>query len=78
MVSIAADCDFLQPAIEATQEVVTQKIETTNADGAYHSVENQDYCKENGIDFVVSAIQGRPSRYDLSTDEKGDLGGFNK
>ena len=69
----AADCDFLQPAIEATQEVVTQKIETTNADGAYHSVENQDYCKENGIDFVVSAIQGRPSRYDLSTDEKGDL-----
>jgi len=40
---------------------------------AHHSVENQDYCKENRIDFVISAIQGRSSRYDLSTDEKGDL-----
>jgi hypothetical protein len=69
----AADCDFLQPAIEATQEVVTEKVATTNADGAYHSAENQDYCKENNIDLVLGAIQGKPSRYDLSTDENGEL-----
>jgi len=69
----AADCDFLQPAIEATQDVVTQKIETTNADGAYHSVENQEYCKNNAIDLIVSAIQGSPSRYDLSLDNNGEL-----
>jgi hypothetical protein len=59
----AADCDFLQTAIEATREVVTEKIETTNADGAYHSAENQDYCKENNIDLVLGAIQGKPSRW---------------
>jgi hypothetical protein len=69
----AADCNFLQPAIEATQEIVTQKIETTNADGAYHSVENQGYCKGNEIDLIVGAIQGKSSRYDLSYDENGDL-----
>ena len=69
----AADCDFVQPAIEASLEVVCQKIETVNADGAYHSVENQEYCQKNNIDFVVSGIQGKPSRYDLSTDEDGEL-----
>jgi predicted thioesterase len=69
----AADCHFLQPALEATQEIVTQKIETTNTDGAYHSVENQEYCKEKEIDLIVGAIQGKPARYDLSTDENGDL-----
>jgi hypothetical protein len=69
----AADCNFLKPAIEATQEIVEQKPETVNADGAYHSVENQDYCKENDIDLIVGAIQGKPSRYDLSLDENGNL-----
>jgi len=68
-----ADCDFLQPAIEATQQVVTQQIETLNADGAYNSVPNQDYCKEECIDLILSAIQGKPSRYDLSIDEQGKL-----
>jgi hypothetical protein len=29
-----ADCDFLQPALEATQEVIAGKIETANVDGA--------------------------------------------
>jgi hypothetical protein len=65
----AADCDFLQPAIQATQQLVHQKIETVNADGAYHSVDNQDYCQENGIDLVIGAIQGKPSRFDFTQDE---------
>jgi hypothetical protein len=69
----AADSDFLQPAIEATQEIVSQKVETVNADGAYHSVDNQDYCKENDINLIVGAIQGKPSQYDLSMDENGKL-----
>jgi hypothetical protein len=68
-----ADCDFLQPAIEATVEVITQPIETINADGAYNSVPNQDYCKGEGIDLILSAIQGKPSQYDLSLDEAGEL-----
>jgi hypothetical protein len=72
-VASAADCGFLPSAIEATQEVVGQKIETVNADGAYHSVDNQDYCQEKDIDLIVSAIQGKPSRYDLTLDENQQL-----
>jgi hypothetical protein len=68
-----ADCDFLKPAVEATREVVTQHIETVNADGAYHSEGNQDYCRENSIDLVIGAIQGKPSRYDLEQDADGEL-----
>jgi hypothetical protein len=69
----AADCDFLQTAIAVTREMVSGKIETANADGAYHSPENQDYCKEKGIDLILSAIQGKPSRYNLSMDENDNL-----
>jgi len=69
----AADCDFVQSAVEATREVVLQKTESINADGAYHSVSNQDYCRENGIDLTVSAIQGKTSRYDLKMDEDEQL-----
>jgi hypothetical protein len=69
----AADCHFLQQAVEATGEVVTQRIETVNADGAYHSEDNQEYCRENSIDLVISAIQGKPSRYDLKQDCDGEL-----
>lgn len=68
-----ADCDFLQPAIEATMEVITQEIETVNADGAYNSVSNQNYCQAEDIDLILSAIQGKPSQYDLSCDEQGEL-----
>jgi hypothetical protein len=71
--SSAADCAFLQSAVEATAEVVTQPIETINADGAYHSEGNQDYCQENSIDLIIGAIQGKPSRYDLKQDEAGEL-----
>jgi hypothetical protein len=72
-VASAADCNFVKPAIEATQEIVCGKIETVNSDGAYHSVDNQDYCSKKEIDLIVSAIQGKPSRYDLKPDENGGL-----
>jgi len=69
----AADCDFLQSAVEASQEVASGKVDTVNADGAYHSVDNQDYCQKKGIDLVIGAIQGKPSRYDLDLKEDGQL-----
>jgi flagellar biosynthesis chaperone FliJ len=72
-VASTADCDFLQPAIEATQKIVSQKIEIVNTDGAYHSPENQDYCKEKHIDLILGAIQGKPPRYDLVLDDKNEL-----
>ena len=72
-VASTADCNFLKPAVESTQEIVPEKIEIINADGAFHSVDNQNYCKENTIDLILGAIQGKPPRYDLSFDEKGEL-----
>jgi hypothetical protein len=72
-VATAADCNFLQPSIEASREVVVGKIATVNADGAYHSSSNQDYCVENDIDLVIGAIQGKPSRYDLKLDQDNQL-----
>ena len=69
----AADCDFLQTAIEAAGDVVSGDVKTVNADGAYHNAGNQNYCEEKRIDLVVSAIQGKTSRYDLQADEKEGL-----
>lgn len=68
-----SDVDFLQPAIEATQEILEDEIETINADGGYHSPDNQDFCRERRIDLILSAISGAPSRYDLEIAENGDL-----
>ena len=68
-----ADNNFLIPAIEETQNIVPQKIETLNADGGYHSVQNQDYCAENNCDFVISAIAGYTSRLEHSFDDESNL-----
>jgi hypothetical protein len=68
-----ADKDMLIPAIEATQELTEQKVETVHTDGAYNSPENQAYCKENGTDFIVSSLTGYAPRIDLNYDENGYL-----
>jgi hypothetical protein len=36
-------------------------------------VDNQEYCQKNDIDLVVSGIQGKPSRYDFTQDENGQV-----
>ena len=68
-----ADNDFLQEAIQKSSEILTEKIESINADGAYHSPENQDYCEDKDINLLLSAIQGVEPEYDLQLDEAGDL-----
>jgi hypothetical protein len=65
-----ADTDFLKPDIESTQTVITDKIEVVHADGAYHSPENQDYCKDNDIELCLQAIQGAKGKYELEMDEQ--------
>jgi hypothetical protein len=67
------DGEYLQEAIRKAQEVVTDKIEETYTDGAYHSPENQEYCRKEGSDWVLRGIQGKPSRYDLSFDGDGNM-----
>lgn len=58
-----SDVDFLQPALEASQKIVTQKIENLHADGAYNSTENQEYCKINNINLYLHAIQGAKGKF---------------
>jgi hypothetical protein len=72
-VASKADCDFLQSSTEASEEVLSHQPECINADGAYHSVDNQAYCKSKFIDLIIGAIQGKQSRYDLSLGENGIL-----
>ena len=73
-----ADVEYLQEGLQKAQEAVTDKIEEVYTDGAYHSPENQEYCKEQGIDWTLRGIQGKPSKYDLSFDEEGNLAVVNQ
>jgi len=71
-----SDVDFLQDDIEKAQEVFPDKIEAAHADGAYHSPDNQQYCKDKEIDLYLHAIQGAKSRYQFNFSENGELSIF--
>jgi len=64
----AADNNFVIPAIKNTNELLTDKIENLHTDGAYQSPENNEYTKENGIQFYPTGMQGAESRYDLTVE----------
>ena len=62
-----SDIDFLQDDIKKVEEVFTSKAGAAHADGAYHSQENQSFCKGDGrdIELHLHAIQGAEGRYSL-------------
>ncbi len=64
------DLEFLQDDIKKVNEVFTSKTEIVHADGAYHSPDNQGFCKDKNIEFVLSAIQGATGRYVLDLVEE--------
>ena len=69
-----ADNAFFAPAVDCSQEKLSEKVEKVYADGAYHSPDNQEYCKENKMELVTQAIQGAESRYEFSEEkETGDI-----
>ena len=72
----SSDVDFLQDDIKKSQEVFTDKIEAAHADGAYHSPDNQQFCKVNEIDLYLHAIQGAKGRYQFNFSEDGVLSIF--
>lgn len=72
----SSDVDFLQDGINAAKEVFTEKPEHVHADGAYHSPENQTFCKENNINLFLHAIQGAKGRYQFTLMENGELSIF--
>ncbi len=54
-----SDVDFLQDGIEKSQEVFPDKMEAEHVDGAYHSPDNQQYCKDNGIELYLQPYKGQ-------------------
>lgn len=61
----ASDLDFFQDDTDKAQQVFTSKIEAAHVDGAYHSPDNQQYCKDNSIELYLHAITGPKARYSL-------------
>ena len=61
------DVDFLQDDIKKAEDIFTSKVEAVHTDGAYHSPDNQSFCKDDGrnIELHLHAIQGLAGRYDL-------------
>jgi len=73
----ASDQGYLESAVENAKGIITGTVEELYTDGGYHSVDNQQYCKNEGIDWTLRGISGKPSKYDLSYDENGELVVFN-
>jgi len=60
-----SDLDFFQDDTNKVQDVFTSKIEAAHVDGAYHSPDKQQYCRDNSIELHLHAITGPKGRYDL-------------
>ncbi len=68
-----SDVDFFQDDINNVQEVFTEAPKAVHADGAYHSPDNQAFCKDNDIDLYLHAIQGAKGRYEFDLLKNGEL-----
>lgn len=65
----AADVDFFEEGIKKVQEVFTEKVEAAHTDGAYHSPDNDEFCRKNNIELHLNAIQGSKGRYELEMND---------
>jgi hypothetical protein len=73
----ASDQSYLECAVDSAQQKVSGNAEELYTDGGFHSVDNQEYCSKAGIDWTLRGISGKPSKYDLTYDENGELLVFN-
>lgn len=65
-VSGAADNDYVQDAVTHIQDNVTDdEIEKIYADGAYQLPDNRSFADTNGLELMITRLQGRQSIYDL-------------
>ena len=64
-----SDNNFLQGSVERSQNIVGE-IENVNADGAYHSADNQDYAGQNDTKLILSNMQGRKGKYEFEINEQ--------
>jgi len=68
-----SDQDFLQSEIENSQLILPNKIESLNTDGAYNSLDNQKFCKENNITLYLSSLQSKTKRFELEPGDENSL-----
>lgn len=68
----AADNDFVPESIERSQEIVGH-IDHLNADGAYHSEDNNKYAGKNETDLILGAMQGKKGKYEFEVTPEGDV-----
>ena len=68
----APDNDYVPGSIERSQEVVGH-IDHLNADGAYHSENNNKYAEENETDLILSDMQGKKGKYEFEATPEGDV-----
>ncbi|MGI5999127.1 MAG: transposase [Lutispora sp.] len=66
------DSDFLEPSIEESQSILEDKIEKVYADGAYNSADTQAYAESNDVELILTGLQGKTPRYELSLNEEND------
>jgi len=70
----AADNAFLESSVIRAEEVFRRDpVKKVHADGAYHSLSNQEFVRGKNAEFILNAIQGAKGRYDLEVDENGFL-----
>ena len=68
----AADNDYVPESIERSQEVVGH-IGHLNADGAYHSENNNRYAEKNETDLILSDMQGKKGKYEFEVTPEGEV-----
>lgn len=66
------DNDFFREGIENTEAVIG-KVNNSNADGAYHSPQNQEFAEDNHINLILSSMQGREGTYSFQVNESGAI-----
>lgn len=54
----ASDCNLLQKGRQQSEDIFKEKAQNAYTDGAYHSPENQIFCKNNETNFIIPTIQG--------------------
>lgn len=69
-VASMADNKFLKESILQTEEILDHPVEKVYADGAYNSVENQEFASLNNKELILSGLQGAEGRYELSVDSQ--------
>ncbi len=69
----ASDNDFLKDGVKGANEVFAGTVEKIHTDGAYHSTDNQEFCKEENAELLLTAIQGAKAQFDLTQTEDGEL-----